>query len=126
MTKSRRVHGHPDIRGYIRIRTDNGYGISESHGYGRIMDMKNPLIRIYPLYIRGYPDMGFWKVLIQSSELAKDVAGAEPLLEQHQEHKDGDDAKELAASSLILKKLRMEEEAHPSAAKQCRRLMLNL
>ncbi|KAL3113192.1 hypothetical protein niasHT_018111 [Heterodera trifolii] len=35
-----------------------------------------------------YPDkLGFTQALIQSSELAKDVAGAEALLEQHQEHK---------------------------------------
>uniref|UniRef100_A0A183CM20 Complex I-B8 n=1 Tax=Globodera pallida TaxID=36090 RepID=A0A183CM20_GLOPA len=31
----RRGHGHPDIRGYIRIRTDNGY---------------DPNIRGYPSY----------------------------------------------------------------------------
>uniref|UniRef100_A0A183BMA8 Secreted protein n=1 Tax=Globodera pallida TaxID=36090 RepID=A0A183BMA8_GLOPA len=26
-------HGHPDIRGYIRIRTDNGYEILSTKGY---------------------------------------------------------------------------------------------
>uniref|UniRef100_A0A183BM28 YkuD domain-containing protein n=1 Tax=Globodera pallida TaxID=36090 RepID=A0A183BM28_GLOPA len=49
-----RGHGYADIRGYIRIRADNGYGFLDRHGYGRMTDMKNPLIRIYPLYIRGY------------------------------------------------------------------------
>uniref|UniRef100_A0A914H6J1 Uncharacterized protein n=1 Tax=Globodera rostochiensis TaxID=31243 RepID=A0A914H6J1_GLORO len=45
-------------------------------GYGRIKDMKNPLIRIYPLYIRGYPDMGFWKIRALEAEQESIVTSA--------------------------------------------------
>uniref|UniRef100_A0A183C0C7 BTB domain-containing protein n=1 Tax=Globodera pallida TaxID=36090 RepID=A0A183C0C7_GLOPA len=55
----------PRVHGYSVMRIS-----ADISGYGRITDMKNPLIRIYPLYIHGYPGMGFWK-LEDYLELAK-------------------------------------------------------
>lgn len=60
---------------------------------GKAMNRKNNLVASYYLhrFLSDYRDLISWisdtKAIISADELAKDVTGAEALLEKHQEHK---------------------------------------
>ncbi|ESO95207.1 hypothetical protein LOTGIDRAFT_202396 [Lottia gigantea] len=116
----RLVETHPEQSSQIKNKQeeiDSNWAKLKSKGF----DRKNRLDDSYNLhrFLADFRDLVSWihdmKAIISADELAKDVAGAEALLERHQEHKGEIDAREDSFKSTAEAGQRLVESNHYAA-----------
>lgn len=121
---------HPDRAGQINERLQQLSDAWERLK-AKAADRKGQLDKSYNFhrFFADYRDLISWihdmKAVISADELAKDVAGAEALLEQHQEHKGEIDAREDSFNSTAEAGQRLLDEGVPQS-EEVREKMLTL